>query len=522
MYMDPDPKVQTDASNSSVVIPKSTVTKPENPTQYMRTYAKDVAQLSGKPVPAPIPAPEKTHPAPISQYVPNDVSFTEPDSSAVEGEKAGDKRDKPEEILHTTKEDEKGIFESVATPTPAAVPPAQPNIPSAAPVPTNTATPSESESRDSILARLRAKINSSSGQPSLEKRAGEMNLLQNQADLGKELPRIPTRENVAPSSEPFAFPVTVPKPEPTPTPAPEPVVEKVAAPTPSPLHTYSSDFADRIDERKANTFSVLAAEQDALPATSAPVIQRESLTPNRWRLVLAGLLLVAGLGIATAAGMFFAKSSKLPISGSAVPSLVTFDATAEIKDSGSGYMTALAEKASEPLAQGTILVTYISLSTSTALTSTPQPGGVLISRLGTNAPEIFLRNASPDSTVGVIHAGSETRPFFIFDVTSYERTFAGMLTWEASMRTDLARIYPAYPEEQQPTATVGISTQPTRNSQAGFVDAVVSNHDVRVYKDNSGRTVLLYGYKDKSTLIIARDEAAFSILLSRLSSKAGN
>jgi hypothetical protein len=58
--------------------------------------------------------------------------------------------------------------------------------------------------------------------------------------------------------------------------------------------------------------------------------------------------------------------------------------------------------------------------------------------------------------------------------------------------------------------------------QRVFVDAVIDNHDVRVLKDEQGRQLMLYGYRDKETLIIARSEKAFSELLARLSSTRSN
>ena len=55
-----------------------------------------------------------------------------------------------------------------------------------------------------------------------------------------------------------------------------------------------------------------------------------------------------------------------------------------------------------------------------------------------------------------------------------------------------------------------------------FVDAVVDNHDVRILKDAAGRSLMLYGFKDQQTLIIARDEAAFTLLVDRLNQAGQN
>ena len=145
------------------------------------------------------------------------------------------------------------------------------------------------------------------------------------------------------------------------------------------------------------------------------------------------------------------------------------------------------------------------------------------------APDILMRNIRPESTVGIVHAGSETRPFFILKVSSYERTFAGMLAWEQDMRASLTQLYPSYPNapvvsEPEPAATTTTTTSsttpfvipPPAVAPVEFVDAIVRNYDVRILRDADGRSLMLYGYYNKETLIIARDEAAFLELVTRL------
>ncbi len=207
-----------------------------------------------------------------------------------------------------------------------------------------------------------------------------------------------------------------------------------------------------------------------------------------------------------------------------VPSLIFADEHAELKGTSYDLQKGLVDLASRSLPSGGVAVAYITYSTTTAKGDTvtlPAEGGALISAMGLPAPQILLRNVDAASTVGVVHAGEETRPFFLLRVASFERTFAGMLDWEPSMAADLLLFYPPYPAEVQ--EPVGTSTGPVLRTEesifsVSFVDEVVDNHDVRVLRDASGRSVLLYGYRDKQTLIIARDEAAFSELLKRLAS----
>ena len=110
-----------------------------------------------------------------------------------------------------------------------------------------------------------------------------------------------------------------------------------------------------------------------------------------------------------------------------------------------------------------------------------------------------------------MNAGAESRAFFIMKVSSYERTFAGMLEWEPRMLADLELLYPPHANESTGTSTPAVTALPS------FSDEIVSNRDVRVLRDSVGRSLILYGYRDKETLIVARDEAAFAELLERLS-----
>ena len=296
-----------------------------------------------------------------------------------------------------------------------------------------------------------------------------------------------------------------------------------APPAASPLHTYTGDFAHRIDERGANSFSVLAAEKDAKRVV---VTVRARRVNGRTALAFIGgiiLLSAGGTGVYYA---YVANSAKQPVMVTpGVPSLIFVDDRAAVHGTGTMLRQAILDAAAKPLAAGKARLTYLAIATTTATGGTqdvPQPGGALVDALMLPAPDILLRHIGEDSTVGIMHAGDETAPFFILSVDSYDRTFAGMLQWEPTIARDLAEFYPAYPAAAPVFATSTASTSPAVSPTsvpyaAQFSDEIVANHDARALKDTNGRTVLLYGYQDPGTLIIARDEAAFTELLNRLS-----
>ena len=319
------------------------------------------------------------------------------------------------------------------------------------------------------------------------------------------VPEAPLRQ--APPAPVPAAPIE-PAPEPSVQPAPEESV-------PAPIETYSADFMQKMRETGASTATVVAAEQDASPAPAPEAPERK---PRRVRAVVsvvAGVVLLA----AGAAGVYFSYSRYLaalaPVSIMPVASTPIFvDSREQVAGTGQALVQAIEQSVAEPPAPATV-----------RLLQPAGSGADVFSALDLPAPGILLRNIKPSGGMaGVVNAAGTASPFFILSVDSYAATFSGMLSWEPTMQGDLSRIFPAYPPGggPQPAATTtaatstAIAATSTPPAAPGFVDDSVGNHDVRVYRDAAGRSVLLYGYWDQSTLIIARDPASFAEILRRL------
>jgi len=461
----------------------TTFVKPDDPSPYIRTYAKDVAMLTNTPAPAVSPVIQAA--APKKEQPTEGVSLPEVDISPVNYAEPASPKEFKQETVALSKEDSDGIFEkSIPVPVPSApiAPPPPPPVP---------ATPTED--REAILARLRAKT-----QPA------------------------PAFEPPAETPVPPIVPLTSYRPESVPAPVtsipPTPVAPIPAAPSPrpeaepSPLHTFTTDFADRVDSERATTFSVLAAQSDS--GSRAPV----TVTQKRRNIVIpllgGAFIILIGIGVAAAAYSYTHKAPSAPIVAG-VPSLLTFDESKEVQGTGTALMQAIADVANGASVPGNIIVTYLTQN------GVPQPGGAILAALNMHAPDILLRNIDPASTVGVVNADGQTYPFFALKVNSYERTFAGMLAWEPTIAQDLQAFYPVYSVAAPVSASSSTSTQTVQASiPPYFSDAVVANHDVRVLRDAQGNTVLLYGYHNKDMLIIARNEGAFTLLISRLTASA--
>lgn len=281
------------------------------------------------------------------------------------------------------------------------------------------------------------------------------------------------------------------------------------------IKTYSDDFTQRLKETHASTATVLAAEQDAAPLESVG----EPIAPDthsRWYIVAGILLVVSG-----AVGIFFAYTSYRTGIAPVVfdPTIVApifVDTTEQISGSGRALVQAINQSVAKPLSANAIRQLTLESATST---------GSMFLSLGAPIPGILVRNINPTgSTAGVVNANGTQSPFFILSVTLYSATFSGMLSWEPSMQRDLKALYPLYPSSAAATSSTATTSSQTASTtepaapsrKEGFRDEIVSNHDVRIYRDSAGRSILLYGYWNPSTLIIARDPVAFAALLDRL------
>ncbi|MBI4088852.1 hypothetical protein HY415_02025 [Candidatus Kaiserbacteria bacterium] len=329
--------------------------------------------------------------------------------------------------------------------------------------------------------------------------------------------------------------VTAPVPPVTPTPkpaatasAPPPVAAPVPAPPQNPpLQTYSNDFRERMKETRASTATILAAEQDSLPRPAHIGARKPSHIGLPY--IIAGVvLLIASTAGAYVAYRYYTKTTEPVASAPAIPTPIFVDEREEISGTGPALLQAITASVQRPLSAGAIRLLYAANTDSTQTTSSV----TIFSALPLSAPDILLRNVNASgSMVGVVNISGFQSPFFILSVSSYSNAFSGMLLWEPLMPIYLAELFPssALSSGEQTASSTAATTTVVANSTSSlqstatpapfavtFVDATVVNHDVRVYRDASGRDVLVYGFWNQATLVIARDAAAFTEILGRL------
>ena len=316
---------------------------------------------------------------------------------------------------------------------------------------------------------------------------------------------LPAERLIAPSPI-AAEPAPVAAPEPAP--APEPIVPPQPEASPTPIQTYAGDFRARMKETSASTTSIVAAEQDAPRAPSVPASTEASVPDSRnlWYIIGGAALLIIGLiGIYFSYSKYLATNALVTVAPTATTPIFV-DSREQVAGTGTALMQAVVSSVGKPLTLNTVRL----LSYDTATDAS------VFGALGLHAPGALLRNLSTaGSMAGIVSAGSGQSPFFILAVTSYSATFSGMLSWESTMQSELAPLFPLYPPPFMATST-STTTPEAPSVRTGFRDEVVSNHDVRVYRDATGRSILIYGYWNQGVFVIARDPAAFTEILARL------
>lgn len=348
--------------------------------------------------------------------------------------------------------------------------------------------------------------------------------------------RVASREGEAP---PPVFPT--PRPEPADLPRPVyqgppanlPGVSADVPRVPEPLQTYTGDFAKRIDAERASAFAVMAADADQRKSAPAPQYASMPKQPGLLYVIVATVLVVGGTTSLYLAYSYW-KSGEPILIPTPASTLIAADEEAKVRKEDGDAFRLFRDAATAPQPDGSIRVVYYTISTTTAtgVTDVRQPGTVFLSAMRLRAPDVLTRSVRSESSVGGVGASGSSYPFFILRTTSYERSFSGMLAWESTIAQDLSILYPEYQSASiptlDPTATtttsLASSSPATTNSarpERAFRDEVVESYDVRVLRDEEGRSLMLYGYRDERTLVIVRDEAAFAAVLTRLIDTGG-
>ncbi len=331
-------------------------------------------------------------------------------------------------------------------------------------------------------------------------------------------------------------------------PSPTPIIRESVAP----LQTFQGDIASAVGDKGVSVVSIAAAEANR--RGTQPVSQDAQLSdtpaPHTFRSIMftiLGLILIGG-----ASGVLIyaiISNAPLPAQEAGSAPFIAIDGTGNIPVpadiQGKTLMQQLTSaKNSVSLSVGLVAQLYIEETATTSdKTATFMNAQRLLTLLAPDIPETLLRDISPVYLLGV-HSSAVNQPFLILKVDSYELAYAGMLSWEKTMKQDLSPLFsytpppgiesqnklltspvlivPAASTTASSTSTTASSTIAATSSpqtpqvHVGFVDAIVENHDARVTQDQYGSVNFLWTFLDRQTLIITTNPLTLHEIIGRL------
>lgn len=294
-----------------------------------------------------------------------------------------------------------------------------------------------------------------------------------------------------------------------------------STPTPTPktdvpsLHTLKDDLQEVVRDKKISVIRAAALEEQKRtrisqePVTRAP--QRERMT---FSIVLTLVFLCVG---ALAIGAVYvvmqdrSNSSPTPQSEQLLFAEQTVPLPIDGLTPGDVKRTLASARNSGVLTLGAIFnIVPILQRTNPATNETitePATFSEFLRAIGARAPDELTRALSSEFFLG-LHTVDESAPLLVIPVTSYERAFAAMLSWERNLNDDLQPFFTDVPSQK-----LGSDGLPVERT---FEDDVMRNYDVRTLKDDSGTIQLYYSFPTRNILIIAESPYSFAEILSRL------
>jgi len=294
------------------------------------------------------------------------------------------------------------------------------------------------------------------------------------------------------------------------------------------IKTYRNDATKAIKNQGESLTKIVLAEKKKAEEKTPPVetnkIQIAS-TPKKTtnKIIITGLII---MGVSSGALVYLYQNNKkeassaipkvteleipvVTITPATVRSLVVADTEKNI-DISAGSATVLktiAKELEETTGTDSIKNIYLTekatVFTEKGASEIQQNLGItkLLSVWSNKMPALLSRSLSKEFMLGIYSSNpGRNMPFLILTTNSYEQTFAGMFKWENNILSDFYKLF-------------GLSTKQTTQS---FRDYVIRGSDVRILKNQTGETLMLYSFINKDMLIVTTNEEVLNKILFKL------
>lgn len=264
------------------------------------------------------------------------------------------------------------------------------------------------------------------------------------------------------------------------------------------LRTYQGDVEEAIGKNKESSTTIFVAEQKRKEFEPEKVIPvKDNSKRNKVFIYLGMILFVLGFG--TISSVYYLKYSEQTIVEQKEKTILNFtkqkdiDAENQTTDTFQSNLKSERENFNSPINS----VLYLNIKDGAKQASMEK----VLSLIGENQPPSLVRSFSKDYMLGV-YSYDTNEIFIILKVSDFASSYSGMLRWENDMQKDLDKIFSI-------SKSIGTTTP--------FVDLAIKNKDLRILKDSTGKTQLLYSFIDKETLVITKNESIFGAIIGRIS-----
>jgi len=263
------------------------------------------------------------------------------------------------------------------------------------------------------------------------------------------------------------------------------------------LRTYQGDIADALTKNNGSISSVILAEQKKKKKTLGQPEHPRGEIRNMSFLFIGIILALAGV-IGVAIVYLYVTGINKVVVVQKPTTLINYSEQDNVPASIAtrAQLVATIAKENDGFKMPVNSVLYINTAEASG---TPEDIQTLLPLLAPKIPDSLVRAIDPEYMFGV-YSNDINAPFIILTTSDYATSYAGMLKWEATMPYDLGDMF---------NITNSLATTTV------FTDEALNNYDLRIVQNATGKTILLYSFLDKNTLLITTNENVLNGIVSK-------
>lgn len=271
----------------------------------------------------------------------------------------------------------------------------------------------------------------------------------------------------------------------------------------SPIRTFSTDLAQAVRKDEMTVIKVAMAEQKRRAQEEEQYSPRSK--KNRTFLTIGIILiLITIIGVVV---IYFVKKNRLPEIVPAevvIPSLINTEVTTniEVGGLGEGKIVELTRATMGNVSGTDGQIANIYFTDSRDGTKKLISTNSFLASIKSEVPEPLTRTLLNNFMLGIYTKNNATHPFLILKTNDFQIAFANMYIWERKLFSDFYLSFNLPGDEEAFTNK--------------FSDQLVENKSTRTLKRDDGTIILMYGFANDYTIVIADSVETYKEILRRL------